>query len=70
MPVELNLTVDSIAFYNLVDLSAITCRIVNRNKDMVRKAGKLQRLFARMLMDHISQVTWYAKVHNFQGVTF
>ena len=24
MPVELNLTVDSIAFYNLVDLSAIT----------------------------------------------
>ena len=44
--------------------------IVNRNTDMVRKAGKLQRLFARMLIDHISQVTWYAKVHNFQGVTF
>ena len=44
--------------------------IVNRNKDMVRKAGKLQSLFARMLTDHISQVTWYAKVHNFQGVTF
>ena len=37
---------------------------------MVRKAGKLQRLFARMLLDHISLVTWYAKVHNFRGVTF
>ena len=44
--------------------------IVNRNIDMVRKAGKLQRLFARMLMDHISLITWYAKVHNFRGVTF
>ena len=36
---------------------------------MVRKAGKLQRLFARMFIDRISLFTWYAKVHNFRGVT-
>ena len=31
--------------------------IVNRNTDTVRKADKLQRLFARMLIDHISGST-------------
>ena len=44
--------------------------IVNRKTDMVRKAGKLQRFFARMLIDHISLLTSYAKVLHFQGVTF
>ena len=38
-------------------------RIVNRNTDMVRKAGKLQRLSAEMLTYLFAFVTWYAKVH-------
>ena len=37
--------------------------IVNRNTDMVRKAGKLQRLSAEMLTYLFAFVTWYAKVH-------
>ena len=37
--------------------------IVNRNTDMVRKAGKLQRLSAEMLTYRFAFVTWYAKVH-------
>ena len=67
-------TIDAITLFGnaLYEFAMKRCdlSIVNGNKDMVRKAGKLQRLFARMLIDHISQVTWYAKVHNFQGVTF
>ena len=37
--------------------------IVNRKTDMVRKAGKLQRLSAEMLTYLFAYVTWYAKVH-------
>ena len=45
-------------------ISAIRRIIVNRNTDMVRKAGKLQRLFAEMLRYLFVFVTWYAKVHT------
>ena len=47
----MTLTTDSLSIH-------VCVTIVNRKTDMVRKAGKLQRFFAQILMERGSRVDW------------